>query len=72
QSKFSTLNITLSSKFCCLGISLRISFSLANACQKHKRGQYKNPFNYFGDHFYYMFCILGKGDLFVISVFLNF
>ncbi|KNZ48533.1 hypothetical protein VP01_55g11 [Puccinia sorghi] len=58
---FSRLQNWYHSKLTCLGMSLQINFSLANACHKHQRGDYKNPLNHSGDHFYYMFCSLGKG-----------
>ncbi|KNZ48965.1 hypothetical protein VP01_5295g2 [Puccinia sorghi] len=70
--KHCTLPPSPSSKFSRLGMSLQINFSLANACHKNQRGHYKNPLNYFGDQFYYMFCSLGKGALLASIVFFNF
>ncbi|KNZ61467.1 hypothetical protein VP01_1396g4 [Puccinia sorghi] len=70
--KHCTLPPSPSSKFSCLGMSLQINFSLANACHKHQRGHYQNPLNYFGDHFYYMFRSLGKGALLASILFFNF
>ncbi|KAI7964409.1 hypothetical protein MJO29_002507, partial [Puccinia striiformis f. sp. tritici] len=37
--------------------------SLALTCDKEQKGYYNNPLQYFGDHFFYMFCSLAKGVL---------
>jgi hypothetical protein len=58
--KHCTLPHSPSSLFTCLGISLQINFSVANACHKNQLGHYSNPLNYFGDNFHYMFCCLGE------------
>jgi len=61
--KHCTLPSSYSSSFTRLGLSLQINFSLSNACRKYQEGDYKDPGNYFGDHFCYMFRSLGKGVL---------
>ncbi|KAI7943559.1 hypothetical protein MJO28_011087 [Puccinia striiformis f. sp. tritici] len=38
-------------------------YSLALTCDKEQKGYYNNPLQYFGDHFFYMFCSLKKGVL---------
>ncbi|KAI7941493.1 hypothetical protein MJO29_013567, partial [Puccinia striiformis f. sp. tritici] len=42
---------------------IAINYSLARTCYKEQKGYYNNPLQYFGDHFFYMFCSLAKGVL---------
>ncbi|KAI9622275.1 hypothetical protein H4Q26_015313 [Puccinia striiformis f. sp. tritici PST-130] len=53
--KHCTLPSSHSSEFTRLGMSVQINLSIANACENFKKGTYKDPLNYFGDHFFHMF-----------------
>jgi hypothetical protein len=52
-----------SSSFTRLGLSIQINNSLAVTCSKYLKGLYIDAAHYFPDHFFYMFCSMGRSTV---------
>jgi hypothetical protein len=62
-----TMPHSKSSKFTHLGMSIQINSTLTHTCDKYRRGLYTNVAHYFGDHFFYMSCSMGRSTVVATS-----